>query len=229
MSHETCYIADMIFGKLARFCVVMATLMMSISSCAYMQTHKQIESQAEICRGFCVEKPSIVYSHGGNWYLKVRPVALRKEYPLVYDSIMLTENNAPVLREIPNSEASSAMYVSLSSGTAKVLMRADGYAMLSTLRDELSEGQIITTSAGMRPHNIAATIDTKGVKSPGAYCIKSTQNSAGMGNKVLRNTSLILVDAPGTLLYNVAIPVMAPFIFFNDFFSEKSTFESIND
>ena len=37
----------------------------------------------------------------------------------------------------------------------------------------------------------------------------------------LQEADFVLVDIPGTLAYNVAIPIMAPIIFFSEFFSNE--------
>ena len=46
-----------------------------------------------------------------------------------------------------------------------------------------------------------------------------TENS--LATKILKNIDLIVIDVPGTLVYNVAIPFAAPFVFFYEFYHDK--------
>lgn len=197
-----------------------------LTSCAYMQLHKQIESEARVHRGFYIERPTAVYSHRGQWYLKAQGVQLKKEYPLIHDTILLTQNNKP-RPIIFNKE--SEIYISISSGTAKVLQRTDGYASLSTLRDEMSNGQILSAGVGqMKSYPVRAEVEAK--KADRQYHIydQGEGEPLSFGTRALSTASLVLVDAPGTVIYNVAIPFMAPFVFFYDFLSEDEVLEHVS-
>ena len=39
--------------------------------------------------------------------------------------------------------------------------------------------------------------------------------------QILSTLDEVIIDWPGTILYNLAIPVMAPFVFFHEFLDEK--------
>ncbi len=206
--------------------MILTLAAMSISSCAYMQTHRQIESKSLIYNGFCLKKPEYVYQHDGKWYLKAEELLLRENYPLIHDSVLLKDNNkkAPVV-----VSTKGEIYISISSGTAKVLQMKEGYATLSTLRDEMARGQHLRSSGGITAYPVRAHIDAAPQASEYHCYTEQNPQKPGIGTRALSTASLILVDAPGTLVYNAAIPLMAPFFFFYEFITEDTSLDSVSN
>lgn len=197
-----------------------------LTSCAYVQLHKQVESDARPHKGFYIEKPEYVYYYSGQWYLKAEEVDIRKDYPLVHDSVLLNEDNSPkpiVLK------SDGEIYISISEGTAKVLQRNDGYASLSTLRDEMVSGSILNKiDAPMKKYQVRAQVESKSSQKEYHIFGGDEETSLSFGTRLISTGALLLVDTPGTVLYNAAIPIMAPFVFFYDFFKEDEVIEHIN-
>ena len=208
------------------YLMILTLAAISMSSCAYMQTHRQIESNSLIYNGFCLKKPERVYYYDGKWYLKAEDVLLSESYPLIHDSVLLKDNNKKTPVVIRRNGES---YISISSGTAKVLQMKEGYATLPTLRDEMAQGEHLSLDGGINSYPVRAHIDA--APNTGVYhCYTDcVHQEPGVGTHVLSTASLILVDAPGTVLYNVAIPLMAPIFFFHEFLTEDTSLDNISN
>ncbi len=189
---------------------------LSLSSCAYVQVHKNVEENGRSFAGHQFTTPAKVYQHKGQWFLAATPAEYRLQHPAVHDSIFQGQTETE-MRLISQANEQVA-YHPISAGTAKVLMREDGYADLQTLADELKSrpGNWLTELPGAAAHPIRAQL----VGKPVAITSGSTPEEPGFGSKALGSVVFVLVDVPGTLLYNVAIPIAAPIVFFRDFFAE---------
>lgn len=189
-----------------------------LSSCAYMQTHKNIEETGREHTGYQLNSEMQLYRAGGDYYLAVEQQRLRMHYPAIYDSIFLIQNNEPEFIQIGNDQ--TRVYHKISAGTATVLQREDGYAELSVLSDELRNndtGWLKTLPAGAQSCSIKA--DIAGTATTWAEPGSGTEVSTSM--QILSTLDEVIIDWPGTILYNLAIPVMAPFVFFHEFLDEK--------
>lgn len=210
----------------------MVVVVGTLNSCAYTQFNKQITEKATVYNGFAVELPLSLYSSQGGWYVKVRKLEIQKIKPFVHDSIMLTDTSKEALgTPKPFSHYTEYQYIKISDGTAAVLQRTDGYATLETLCDELKAGytqSCVSELPDSMQHRVYAQIKTE--QGNVAYVSADGQpiRKPGMGTKVLSKVALVCVDVPGTVIYNVSMPIMAPFIFFKDFLSNDDSLNNIN-
>lgn len=222
---------DAIFAKVEHmrtpvFAAAFVLSLLSLSSCAYMQTHKCLEEN--FCRysGYELESPLYLTMYKGQPYLVAEKTALHKSYPIVHDTIFFTDNNEPVYEKMPNGTPVRVMH-RISAGTATVLQRGDGYADWETLCDELrsTPGDWVPLPAGQGRLPVLAMIDTKPCRAGEQHCRTIVEKAdeenrrLPVGVRVLSAVDRCLIDWPGTVLYNVSIPVMAPFVFFRDFLS----------
>ena len=204
----------------------------TFNSCAYTQFNKQITEKATVYNGFAVELPLSLCSSQGGWYVKVRKLEVQKIKPFVHDSIMLTNASKEALgTPKPFSYYTEYQYIKISDGTAAVLQRTDGYATLETLCDELKAGYqqgCLSELPDSMQHRVYAQIKTE--QGNIAYVATDGQpiRKPGIGTKVLSKAALVCVDVPGTVIYNVSMPIMAPFIFFHDFITDKGSINDIN-
>ena len=204
----------------------------TLNSCAYTQFNKQITEKSTVYNGFAVELPLSLYSSQGGWYVKVRKLEIQKIKPFVHDSIMLTGTSKEALgTPKPFSHYTEYQYIKISDGTAAVLQRTDGYATLETLCDELKAGYAqgcVSELPDSMQHRVYAQIKTE--QGNVAYVSADGQpiRKPGMGTKVLSKVALVCVDVPGTVIYNVSMPIMAPFIFFKDFLSNNDSLNNVN-
>lgn len=203
------------------FCLI------SLSSCAYVQTHRNVEESFNRYDGSSLELPLYLVQVGQQWYLPAYHCegGLIKHYPSVYDSVLLKTDNIPPTW---NTEAGQGrgviVYYPISSGTATVLMREDGYATLDLLRDELQQRQqscLRQLPAGARKHAVLAHIQSSDEDS--VYLIGEKLQDGGNRSSVQMFVwaDRLLVDVPLTLAYHAAIPLMAPVLFFKEFFNEE--------
>ena len=206
----------MTMTALVRTCLLAGTVF--LSSCAYMQTHKNIEESSREHTGYTLNKEFELYRAGGKYYLAAEQKQLRVHYPVIHDSIFLSGNNAPEYRAINNE--TSKVYHEISAGTAMVLQRPDGYADMQVVSDELKDNSTPWLQAlpgGASKCSIKAEIagDTTTWPQPGSF------TETPISIQALSMADRILIDWPGTLLYNISIPVMAPFVFFHEFLNEQ--------
>lgn len=190
-----------------------------LNSCAYMQTHKNMEESFCSYQGYELATPLKLVQQGGTWYLAAHPVELKKHYPAVYDAILFTENNQP---EMSINSRSDTWYLHrISGGTAMVLQRADGYASMTTLCDEIRQegGAWIPMQKGASVYPIKASLDHAEAAQERLVVQEDSRKpqTLSTGIQVLSWANRILVDYPGTVLYNVAIPFMTPVQFFREF------------
>ena len=210
----------------------MVGVVSTFNSCAYTQFNKQITEKATVYNGFAVELPLSLCSSQGGWYVKVRKLEVQKIKPFVHDSIMLTNASKEALgTPKPFSYYTEYQYIKISDGTAAVLQRTDGYATLETLCDELKAGYqqgCLSELPDSMQHRVYAQIKTE--QGNIAYVATDGQpiRKPGIGTKVLSKAALVCVDVPGTVIYNVSMPIMAPFIFFHDFITDKGSINDIN-
>lgn len=200
------------------FAVILLSFL--LPSCAYMQTHKNVEEWGCHYEGGQLQKGELaLYAKDGQWYLSAPKARFEKHFPVIHDSVFRKGNNEPRHELIAGSEGGMA-YFPISAGTASVLQRADGYADLSLLATEIKSRQQepLFRLPGASRHPIRAEIDATG-KGYANLVGKRTPETTPAINKALSTMDFIIVDIPGTLAYNVAIPFMAPFVFFHEFLS----------
>lgn len=184
-----------------------------------MQTHKNVKEMGSYYEGQQFLPPSqqtlSLYRRGDQWYIAAQAARFRLKYPAIYDSIFCTHDNAPRHQLIEGSQA-GVVYHPLSAGTAAVLQRADGYADLDTLAEEIrmTPGEWTHTLPGAQRYPVRAQIHGEQAVS---LLGKRRPEEIPLSRRILSNIDFVCVDIPGTLIYNVAIPVMAPFVFFHEF------------
>lgn len=206
----------MTIGACIRSCILAGSAL--LSSCAYMQTHKNIEESYRQSTGYAITPSLELYKAGNEYYLAVEKMSVRMRYPVIHDSIFLTGSNEPVLeRTNPDTQI---VYRHISRGTALVLQAGDGYADLTTLSDELrNDGEPWLTSlpAGASRCHTKAEIAGKGI----TWKEEDESVSPPLSVCMLSTVDRVFIDWPGTILYNAAIPVMAPFVFFHEFLNDN--------
>lgn len=200
-------------------------VLLNLSSCAYVQTHENVRESFVQRAGDKLESPLQLGKVGADWYLCTQACVggVTKHYPEIHDEILLDGNNEPQLREgqgVITKKARTAWPIS--TGTATVLMREDGYATLETLADEMIRnraGHLDILPRSMKFYPVKAQI--AGAEKP-AYLLRDTDTKPELTlvQKAVVQADRILVDWPLTAAYNCAIPFMAPFVFFKQFLSE---------
>ena len=190
----------------------------AISSCAYMQSHKNIEEAQRTYTGYELTNEVGLYKADGKYYIAAEKQQLRRHYPIIHDSVFLDGNNEPSWEKLGSH--SQKAYHQISDGTAAVLQRKDGYATLDVLSDEIQDTPELwsdTLPKSARLCHVQAEIC-------GSSSIIPSEN-AEMQNplftKIVSTLDQVCIDWPGTVLYNVSIPVMAPFVFFYQFLNEN--------
>lgn len=192
-----------------------------LSSCAYLQTHKNVREAFHQCEGYRLVEPLQLYSSGNSWYLAVRPETMRKHYPTLHDSVFLDNNTDPTYSSIQVHQ--NLCFLRISSGTAKVLQRSDGYYTLKALMEEmhtLDAEPLQALPAGGTRHQVLAMVEAHEGDN-NAMVVSRTPESTPVLGQVLSAVDFVCVDFPGSVAYNVAIPVMAPIVFFRHFFFDE--------
>lgn len=198
---------------------MLQTVLMGVAllfnSCAYVQTHKSVEEIGTHYDGHILEKSKLhLYRSGDQWYLSARKAKLKLSYPLVHDSVFRRNDYSPTFRIM--EEDSKETYHRIPASVATVLTRVDGYYQLSALAEELCttpgewldsppQGHIVPISAEIAGED---SFKMQGSRVPKRKPISSL---------ILGKLDFVVIDIPTTLAYNVAIPVMAPFVFFYEF------------
>jgi hypothetical protein len=190
-----------------------------LPSCAYMQTNKNILERGVVHRGTELKAESLtLHKKGGQWYVGSPMSNFSKHYPTIHDEVFFKEDNSPTFKTI--GEPEGKLYYPISAGTATCLQRTDGYAQTNALATEISSFQAapIADMRGGSTYSIRAEVVD--AAKPVTLITSHTPEHPGTGQRVLAAVDKYTVDAVGTLGYNIAIPFMAPFVFFSEFLSE---------
>ena len=190
-----------------------------LSSCAYMQTHKNIEEIGRSYKGIELKADNMSLHHkSGQWYISAPEGSYKKSYPLIHDEIFIKDDNAPTYTLLGTT--GGRVYYPISAGTATCLQLSDGYAQTNALVTEtLSSGkEPITDLKGASTRTIRAEIADS--KHPAMLIGSPTPEHVGIAQQIGSTVDMCTLDLAGTVLYNVAIPVMAPFRFFWEFCNE---------
>ncbi len=201
-----------------KFILPLVLAALSLSSCAYMQTNKNIKEQGRSFKGHKLDRPQQLYKAGGQWYLAASPAEYRLSHDIVHDNIF-RKTNEPEMRLLEAENATA--YHPISATTAAVLLRPDGYADTSTLAQEIREGQGAWCDS--LPHATAQAVRAE-FTGPESVALTATPTPEipSFGWRALSWLDFVIVDIPGTVAYNVAVPVIAPFVFFNEFLSNDN-------
>lgn len=190
----------------------------ALSSCAYLQTHKNVEQahthyDGQILRADTME----LHRSGDTWYLSARRAKYRLVYPIVHDEVFRKFDTEPSFHLLENS--SENIYHPISAASAQVLQRRDGYFTLNALAADIKRtpGTWVMDLPNAQRHNIEAEVT--GTRKCYMEQQRIPQETPSM-DKTLGYLDFVFVDIPGTLLYNVSIPLMAPFVFFSEFLSD---------
>lgn len=189
-----------------------------LSSCAYMQSNKNIKEAGVSYDGCRLDHESLsVTKKGGQWYLVAPAGVYAKSYPLFYDSILLTDGNEPTYKK-KSAKTGKNCLLPISAGTATTLQMQNGYYnpqdLALEIQRQMKDRPVLDKQSGYRKYRVAAQ------KAEADSPVVITYGSSGKPSLALRTLSTLdftLVDIPGTLAYNVAIPFMAPFVFFSEF------------
>lgn len=205
--------------------LLLVPLLLSLSSCAYVQTHKNVEERFMQRAGDELASPLQLAKVGGTWYLCAEPseAGLVLQHPVIHDEVFFNEGNEPVLKaKVPGQGRGLFSAWPISEGTATVLMRADGYATLDMLSDEMkrhSSGRL----ERLPKHAVRYPIRAEIVGTEKSIYLPSSpaQHKMEWYEKALVQSDRVFVDWPLTLGYNCAIPFMAPVVFFYRFLNEE--------
>ena len=190
-----------------------------LSSCAYMQTHKNIDEMAHTYRASELKTDNLsLHRKDGQWYISAPAGDYKKRYPIVHDDIFTKNDNDPTYKLKQSCDGRN--YYPISDGTAASLQRKDGYALTNGLVTEIiSQGKPgITELPGAATYPIRAEIATG--NQPAIIVTSRTPEKTPIVVKTVSGIDMCTVDVAGSLVYNVAIPFMAPFRFFWEFLTE---------
>ncbi len=192
----------------------MIALMLLCNSCAYMQSHKNVEELGSYYAGHLLDRQRIeLVRSGTQWYVGADTARFRLHHPLVYDSVFQETGNHPSFKLIRLGEQKE--YHPISSYTANLLQNKTGYFDMAGLAREIAgtPGTWEKLPHGSQRYPILAEIDEE----PYQMEEKRVPQHKKIAALALGKIDFIVIDIPGTLAYNVAIPLVAPFVFFYEF------------
>ncbi|MFI3243479.1 MAG: hypothetical protein R3Y56_04420 [Akkermansia sp.] len=202
-----------------------------LASCATMQTHKNVRLSGIHFKGQAIHQPNQVFLSQGQWYLPASPTRLEKHFPSVDDPIFFGQEE-PTFSPTETCYLAKC-YLPISAGTAKILQDPQGYASLPVLQKEIEKRLAASPSHSLikdsLPHSQSFPVRAQfePSTSPSIITDGKMSHQPGVANQFLAGLDLVFIDVPGTLIYNIAIPFMAPVYFFkniiNDF--DKDPFD----
>ncbi len=201
--------------RLALALLAAATL---LPSCAYMQTNKNVREMGRSYQGYKLTRPQHIYRSGNTWYVAATPATYRLSHDIMHDNVF-RKTNDPTM-ELQSEEATTIAYHAISADTAAILLREDGYAEGTTIAREIMASS--TPWLDALPHASAHAVKAQLAGEADTAITYSPQPAeVPFSYRVLSGLDFLLVDIPGTTIYNVAVPFIAPFVFFREFLSEQ--------
>lgn len=186
------------------------------SSCAYVQTHKNVAEVGSYFDGKMLDVQTLsLHQQGERWYLSAHKAKFKLSYPTIHDSVFRRNDFMPEFKLI-GKESEGRVYHAISGHAAQILQRKDGYYQLRALAEEMQRtpGEWVESLPGAIRRPIAAEIDGKQVFYMAEQRVPKNKK---LLSKALSQLDFVIVDIPATIAYNVAIPFMAPFVFFYEF------------
>lgn len=199
------------------FKAVIAFLLMLCSSCAYVQTHKNVEEIGSYYTGHLLSESGMeLVRSEGQWYIGANAARFQLKYPIVYDSVFRKQGNYPSFVQIRSTEGLD--YHPIPSYVADVLQTPGGYFDMQGLAQEIAKtpGVWKKSLENKQRYPIRADLSSKPFQMEECRVPREKKTLS----LILGKLDFIAIDIPGTLLYNVAIPFMAPFVFFYEFYHE---------
>lgn len=191
---------------------------LALSSCAYLQTHKNVEEWGSYYEGehFSTDATAL-FKYEGRWYISAQKAHFKLKHPIIYDSVFQKFDKEPTL-VLSQLMTDHLIYHPISDSAAQILQRRDGFFQLRALADEVlrTPGDWVDALPGaLRVPVLAEIGDGKTFDMQRKRVPENTPTLSYIAGKL----DFIIVDIPGTVAYNVAIPLMAPFVFFYEFIS----------
>ena len=190
------------------------------TSCAYVQTHKNVEEAFCRYEGACLAEEPELYRAGEQYLIAAERCELSKHYPVVHDTVFFNDDNEPKFH-VEQSKGEK-VYYPVSAGTAQVLQREDGYAALPLLRDEVQRHAALTAlPRGAHRCEVKAQLAETQSPNAGVTAGPREPETLPFWVRTLSQTEQVIIDWPATVGYNCAVPLMAPFVFFHRFLNEE--------
>lgn len=192
----------------------------AFTSCAYVQTHKNTEEA--FCRysGARIAAAPELYRAGERYLIAAERCSLSKHYPAVHDTVFFDDDSEPKFHV--EQALGQKVYYPVSAGTALILQREDGYASLPILRDEVQHNVPLTAlPRGARRCEVKAQLAECEVPNAGLTVGAREPENLSVAVRALSQAEEVIVDWPATFIYNCAVPLMAPFVFFHEFLNEE--------
>ncbi len=199
--------------------VPMLAAILLLPSCAYMQTNKNILEKGAVYEGTELTKDNIsLHRKAGQWYIGSPAGLYAKRFPVIHDEVFFKDNNHPTYTL--QQAQPGKVYHRISTGTALSLMRNDGYAQTGALGSEIRSmnTEPLTELRAASTHRILA--DVVNDELPTTIVGKRSPQEPGVSARLMAGADKYTLDVLGTLGYNIAIPFMAPFVFFSEFLNE---------
>lgn len=199
--------------------VPMLAAVLLLPSCAYMQSNKNILEKGAVYEGTELTKENIsLHRKAGEWYIGSPAGLYTKRFPVIHDEVFFKDDNNPTYTL--QQAQPGKMYYRISAGTALSLMRSDGYARTGALASEIRSMNTapLTELHGASTRRILAEVENSAL--PVTVIGKRSPEKPGTSAQLLAGADKYTLDVLGTVGYNIAIPFMAPFVFFSEFLSE---------
>ncbi len=186
-------------------------------SCAYMQTHKNVKEMGRRYPGYQLQKPTQLYRARGQWFVAATPAEYRLSHDVVHDNVF-RKSNEPQMKLVELTQQAPA-YHAISEDTATVLLRSDGYADNAIIAREIEQMNApwLPSLPQASVHQVKAQVVGE---EQAAVTYAPSPAKPAWTYQLLSGLDFMVVDVPGTVVYNTAVPFIAPFVFFHEFLSE---------
>lgn len=192
------------------------------SQCAYVQTSRQVANLGTEYEGYNLGTVDAVWQKDGQYFVRCNACRYTLNYPWVHDTVLLTNLQTTYTLQ-PLDGAPRSAFHPISRDVAYALVQTNGYDMMETLNRDIEREGGAWIAADTFPTATA-------VRTPLRAELHNTperpENEVVPAGRVkelwaplrwsLAGLDAVLIDAPATVLYNAAIPLIVPFAAFRE-------------
>ncbi|MBT9449439.1 hypothetical protein ICN84_05040 [Akkermansia glycaniphila] len=213
-----------------RLILLTAAAAAACTSCSICRTSLDVAERGTTYEGYEITGVDAVWQKGGNYYVRCPHKQFRLHYPWVKDPVFRPELQ-PAYIPLPQEGETLYAFHRISPDVAYALVHTNGFDMLNQLHTELDATpdawipEPSFSASGVRRIPSKAIVGDKDKPSLQTAAIRSEkETSSAWAWQTLAVLDAIVVDIPGTALYNIAMPLIAPYRVIQDISNDNNLY-----
>lgn len=211
--------------RFARFAAQVLPILAAVllfPQCALVQTSRQVANTGTVYEGYNLGTVDAIWQKGGQYFVRCDSCRFTLHYPWVHDTVLLTDKQTTYTL-LPQGGPPRAAFHAISRDVAYALSQTNGYDMMESLNRDIARqgGGWIPASqfpvgAAVRTPLRAELANTEAHSEYEVFVAGKASEMWPAFRWALAGLDAVVIDVPGTALYNAAIPLIVPFVAFHE-------------